>query len=179
MVFDIFTLVELVWLIIPAYAANGLAPLFKGKHMMDFGKTLKKQPVFGSGKTWEGFIGGVIVGGVIGLVEQLAYPLLPWGLSPQALNLAPMTLTLGLFLGLGAMTGDLCGAFIKRRCGIDRGRPAPLLDQEDFIIGSIFFARILTPIRPEWFVLAFFMTPVLHIIANIIAYILKVKKEPW
>lgn len=179
MVFDIYTLVEAIWLVIPVYAANGLAPLFKGKHQMDGGRTFRKMPVFGAGKTWEGFIGGIVVGGVLGLVEQLAYPFLPFSISPVALAIVPMTLYLGLVLGFGAMFGDLCGAFIKRRCGIERGKPAPLLDQEDFIIGSVFFASFATAIKPDWFVLLFVITPVIHLFANGIGYLARVKKEPW
>ncbi len=181
MVFDIFTLVEALWFIIPAFAANGFAPVFKGKHAIDGGRTFRKQPILGAGKTWEGLIGGVVVGGIIGLVEQLAFPFLPWGLSPQLLNIVPMSLTLGLLLGFGALFGDLCGAFVKRRCGIERGRPAPLLDQLDFVIGAFAFAYFFgfVALEASWFVLLFVLTPILHIIANGIGFLLKVKKEPW
>ncbi|MBM3303578.1 MAG: CDP-2,3-bis-(O-geranylgeranyl)-sn-glycerol synthase [Candidatus Aenigmarchaeota archaeon] len=181
MVFDIFTLVEAVFFILPAYAANGLAPLFRGKHAIDGGKTIRKQPILGAGKTWEGLIGGIVVAGVIGLVEQLAFPFLPWSLSPQPLVIVPMTLVLGLIIGAGAMFGDLCGAFIKRRCGIERGRPAPLLDQEDFLVGAFAFAWLIggAALQSGWFVLLFVLTPALHVVANVIGFLLKVKKEPW
>jgi CDP-2,3-bis-(O-geranylgeranyl)-sn-glycerol synthase len=179
MVFDIYTLVEVVFLILPAYAANGLAPVFRGKHPIDGGRTFRGRPLFGSGKSWEGLIGGAVVGGIIGLVEQLASPYLPFSASPVALVIVPMSLWLGLLLGFGAMAGDLCGAFIKRRCGIERGRPAPLLDQEDFIIGSLAFASLLVAIKSDWFVLLFFMTPFIHLFANGVGYLLKVKREPW
>jgi len=178
-VFDIYTLVEAIWLVIPIYAANGLAPLFKGKHRMDGGRLLRGKPIFGSGKSWEGFIGGIVVGGVIGLVEQLAFPYLPFGSSPVMLTLVPMSFFLGLLLGFGALFGDLGGAFVKRRCGIERGRPAPLLDQEDFIIGAFFFASFAVALRADWFVLLFIITPAIHLFANIIGFALKVKKEPW
>jgi len=181
MVFDIFTLVEAIWIILPAYAANGLAPVFRGKHAIDGGKMIKKQPILGAGKTWEGLIGGIVVAGIIGLVEQMAFPFLPWSLSPQPLTIVPMTLVLGLTIGSGAMFGDLCGAFIKRRCGIDRGRPAPLLDQEDFMVGAFAFAWLFgsVTLQSGWFVLLFVLTPVIHVIANVVGYLLKVKKEPW
>jgi CDP-diglyceride synthetase len=31
----------------------------------------------------------------------------------------------------------------------------------------------------EWFILLAIMTPLCHLAANVIAYLLKVKKEPW
>ena len=179
MVFDIFTLVEVVWILIPVYTANGLAPVFKGRHPIDFGKTLRKMPVLGEGKTWEGLIGGVVVGGIIGIVEQLAYPFLPFSISPVHLAIIPMSMGFGLVLGFGALFGDLCGAFVKRRCGMQRGQPAPLLDQEDFIIGAFFVASFFAALKPEWFVLAFVITPAIHVVANFVGFLLKVKKEPW
>jgi CDP-2,3-bis-(O-geranylgeranyl)-sn-glycerol synthase len=179
MVFDIFTLVEAMWLIIPAYAANGLAPIFRGKHYIDGGRLLRGKPILGKGKTWEGLIGGAVVGGIIGLVEQAAFNYLPFQYSPVLLTIVPMSFWLGLLLGFGALFGDLCGAFVKRRCGLERGRPAPLLDQEDFVIGAFFFASFAVALKADWFVLLFVLTPVLHLIANGIAFLIKLKKEPW
>ena len=50
-IFNIFILVEAFWLVLPAYAANGLVPLFKGKHPIDGGRRLVKNRIFGDGKT--------------------------------------------------------------------------------------------------------------------------------
>ena len=53
MVFDIFTLVEGLWIFLPAYAANGLAPLVKfkkGLHPIDSNKSFRGKPIFGPGK---------------------------------------------------------------------------------------------------------------------------------
>lgn len=177
--FTIYVLVEAVWLVLPAYAANGLAPLARGKRMVDGGRKLWGQPIFGTGKTWEGLLLGTCMGGVIGLVQQLAYPYLPWSASPVLLQLAPMTWLLGLFLGLGAMLGDMAGAFVKRRLQMPRGQSAPIMDQLDFIAGSLVLASLLAPIRLEWVILLAVMTPFLHLTANIIAYMVKLKKEPW
>jgi len=182
MVFDIYTLVEAIWLILPAYAANGLTPLIglcKNLHPIDGGRKLWGQPLFGEGKTWEGLIFGTLIGGLIGMVEMLAYPYLPFGISPEPLNIVPMSLLLGLVLGLGAMLGDLGGSFIKRRLRIARGRPAPILDQEDFLVGALLFSLLLVSLEWDWVVLLAVITPVIHVTANILGYLLKVKKQPW
>lgn len=182
MVFDIYTLVEALYLILPAYAANGLTPLVglrKGLHPIDGGKKFRGQQLFGEGKTWEGLVFGTLMGGLIGLVEMLAYPYLPFDISPVPLNIIPMSLFLGLLLGFGAMCGDLGGSFIKRRLKIPRGKPAPILDQEDFLAGALLFSLLLVAIEAGWVILLVVITPVIHITANILGYLLKVKKQPW
>ncbi|HJW97292.1 MAG TPA: CDP-2,3-bis-(O-geranylgeranyl)-sn-glycerol synthase [archaeon] len=182
MVFDIYTLVEAIWLILPAYAANGLTPIIglrKGLHPIDGGRRLKGEPLFGPGKTWEGLVFGTLVGGLIGLIEMLVYPYLPFSVSPVPLDIIPMSILLGLLLGFGAMFGDLGGSFIKRRLKIQRGKPAPILDQEDFLVGALLFSLLLVSLKWDWVILLAVITPVIHIVANGIGYLIKVKKQPW
>lgn len=180
-IFNIFIFVEALWLIIPAYGANGLVPLIKGRRPIDFGKRLKDgQRLFGPGKTWEGFVFGCIMGAVIGTVQMLAFPYLPWEASgPVVLGIAAMGPVLGFLLGFGAMLGDLAGSFIKRRFKISRGKPAPLLDQEDFLIGALLFALLMVSIKFHWVIMLAIITPVFHWVANGVAYLVRVKREPW
>jgi len=180
--FTIYVLVEAIWLILPAYASNGLTPLVglkKKTHPIDMGRKFRRQPLFGPGKTWEGLVFGTFIGGLIGLVEMLAYPSLPFSISPEPLNIVPMSPLLGLLLGFGAMLGDIGGSFIKRQLKIPRGKPAPILDQEDFLIGAFLFSLLLLAPEIEWVILLAVITPVLHITANVIGYLLKIKKQPW
>lgn len=176
---DIYTFVEAVWLMFPAYGANGLCMLAKGKRPIDGNRTFCGKPVFGPGKTWEGLILGVIVAIAVASFQMFAFPFLPWDLSPVPLDIVAMFPLLGLVIGLGAMVGDLGGSFVKRRMGIPRGKPAPLLDQLDFIIGMFVFASFVITIKWEWVVILLVLTPVLHLVANGIAYLLKIKKVPY
>lgn len=182
-VFNIYTLVEVVWLILPAYAANGLVPLlglYKGKlHQVDFGKKFRGKPLLGPGKSWEGLFLGSVLGVLIASIEMLAFPFLPFEISPAPLTIVVMTPLLGLLLGFGAMAGDIAGSFIKRRLGLERGSPAPILDQDDFVIGAFLFVSLIMAVRMEWWILLLVITPILHWIACAIGYILKVKKTPW
>ncbi|MFH0956321.1 MAG: CDP-2,3-bis-(O-geranylgeranyl)-sn-glycerol synthase [Candidatus Aenigmatarchaeota archaeon] len=185
-VFTIYVLVEATWLVLPAYAANGLVPLFKGKRRLDFGKKFfDGEPILGPGKTIEGLVLGSIVGVIIGLVEMLAFPYLPWTLSDVPLTLVGqsnllMLPLLGFLLGFGAMVGDSVGSFFKRRLKLKRGQPAPLLDQLDFLFGAFLFASIIIGVpKLEWVILMAILTPVFHFAACVIGYLLKVKKEPW
>jgi CDP-2,3-bis-(O-geranylgeranyl)-sn-glycerol synthase len=45
-----------------------------------------------------------------------------------------VSLTQALLLSIGALLGDIAGAFIKRRLGISQGGPAPILDQLGFLV---------------------------------------------
>jgi CDP-2,3-bis-(O-geranylgeranyl)-sn-glycerol synthase len=176
---DIYTFIEAVWLIWPAYGANGLCMLARGKRAVDGGRTWRGKQIFGPGKTWEGLILGTIVGTLVATLQMFAYPYLPWSLSPVALDIVPMTPLLGLLMGLGAMLGDIGGSFIKRRLNIARGRPAPLLDQLDFIVGMLLFASFVIAFKWEWTVILLVMTPVIHLAANGVAYLLKLKNVPY
>lgn len=185
MVFDIFTLVEGLWIILPAYAANGLAPLVKllPRHPIDGGRSWRGRPIFGEGKSWEGLLLGAAAGMLVALVEQAAFPFLPWPLSEEihgvALNIVPMTAGLGLLLGLGAMLGDLLASFAKRRAGLPRGAPVPLLDQDDFVVGAFAFASLLIGVELGWVILYLIITPLIHLLASHIGYRLHLKREPF
>lgn len=176
----LFYFIEAIWFILPAYAANGFAPLFRGKVPIDGGRNYKDgRRIFGDGKSVRGFLGGCFIGALIATIMMFAYPYFPWNESPVALRIIPMSPLLGFLLGFGSMTGDLAGSFVKRRLDIGRGKPAPLLDQIDFLAGAIFFTFIITDIRAQWIVLLLVMTPAFHLIANVIAYLVKVKNEPY
>jgi len=176
---DLYTFVEAVWLIWPAYGANGLCMLARGKQAIDGGRMWRGKQIFGPGKTWEGLALGVVVATLVATFQMLVAPLLPWNLSPIPLDIVPMTPLLGFLMGLGAMLGDIGGSFIKRRLGIARGKPAPLLDQLDFVVGMLIFASLLVAFKWEWAVILLVMTPIIHLTANFMAYLLKLKNVPY
>ena len=180
--FSIFTLIEAIWLILPAYAANGLTPLVGKKgnlHRMDFGKEFKGEPLLGKGKSWEGLFFGSIVGTAVAGIQMLAFPYLPFGLSPVELDIVPMSLLLGLLLGFGSLLGDAAGSFLKRRLGISRGNPAPLLDQLDFLAGALLFSSVMVSLKLEWIVILVIITPVIHVIASMVGFRARIKRNPW
>ncbi len=173
-------LVDALWLMLPAYVPNSSAVLFAGKTPIDFGGTfVDGKRIFGPGKTWRGLIGGTIVGIVVGLLLQFIELSTHLGLPSFDPLLVVVTLS------LGAMLGDLIKSFFKRRLGLSRGRPLPLADQLDFVIG----AWVLTYLFfPEWFVHNFtlpvivvvlVLSPLIHLTVNLIGYKLGKKQEPW
>lgn len=178
---DLFVeFVKAVWIILPAYAANGFPTLANGKNPMDFGKRwIDRERIFGDGKTVEGFLLGLAVGTGVGILEALLYPYLNSYANFYGAELPLMNIFIGFMIPLGALCGDLAGSFIKRRFRLPRGADAPVLDQLNFVAGVIFFAYFFTEITFWMVVIMAIITPVIHRTANIIAYGLKIKKVPW
>ena len=51
-----------------------------------------------------------------------------------------LSCTVCVLIPLGALLGDLTGAFIKRRLGIQPGGLLPIVDQIDFVVGAVVFS---------------------------------------
>ncbi len=162
------------WFIAPAYAANAFPPVVKGMHPLDFRKKLLSHRVLGNGKTFEGTIAGILFGMVIGSVQIYGQRLIP-----SELGLTEMTLPLVFMLSFGAVAGDILGAFMKRRFGIRRGAPAPLLDQLDFLVIAILLANFIVIINMQVVLLLLLLTPPIHWVSNLVGYYARIKKTPW
>ena len=172
MVWELF--VHTLQIALPAYIANA-SPTFLiklRKHPIDFGLKYNGQRLLGEGKTIEGFILASLMGYLAGLLELQIIA----GISYNFLVIPPIVF---LFIGIGAMIGDMTGSFIKRRMKLKRGENAGLLDMIDFIIGAFILAAFFIQYSPWCFVIALIITPIVHRVANIIGYRIGVKKEPW
>lgn len=184
-------LLEALWFILPAYMANSIANdvahiryFEKYSYPLDFGLKWRGVRIFGQNKTWRGLFFGVAAAVLTGLLQQnygaQANAFLADSLKlDSTLNLPQMSMTLAFLIGFGAMSGDAVKSFFKRRMGIESGQPAPLLDQLDYIFGAFFFAWLVTPINLEYFALVIIITVPIHLMANLIAWLLKLKNVPW
>jgi CDP-2,3-bis-(O-geranylgeranyl)-sn-glycerol synthase len=177
-----------IFLFLPAMVPNSAAVLFGGGTPVDFGRTWRGKRLLGDGKTWTGLIGGVAAGTSLGIlliiITQAADLGEPWSWGPGFEGVGVV-----LTLSLGSLLGDMTGAFIKRRLGMERGQKAPVLDQYDFVAGAL----LLTALFYYNWVAAHYLqggsivaliallvfVPVLHRTVNIIGYKLGKKKEPW
>ncbi|MBD3260068.1 MAG: CDP-2,3-bis-(O-geranylgeranyl)-sn-glycerol synthase [Candidatus Altiarchaeales archaeon] len=172
-------ILETLWFILPAYAANA-SPLYSTKipvikkfnQPMDFGINFAGNRLLGDGKTWAGFMVGILTSLTTAFTLNLINLLLP-------LNLPQHTLLLGFLLGFGAMSGDAFGSFIKRRTGFERGAPALFLDQLDFLAGALLITLPLHPLNLPQISVAVLLTPPIHGLTNRIAWLIKLKKHPW
>jgi CDP-2,3-bis-(O-geranylgeranyl)-sn-glycerol synthase len=161
--------------IFPAYASNGAPVLFvrlvKNPHPIDCGAFfIDGRRILGDGKTLEGLVSGLMAGILAGIILSSL---------PIPLYRSPLEFVL---LCVGAMLGDILGSFSKRRFGVPRGGPVPVLDQLGFLILSIVTAwSVMGP--PEWvdsssIIFLFVLTFLLHLGTNAAAYLIGLK-DRW
>lgn len=149
----------------PSYTANAAPLIFGGGKTLDGGRRLRDgQPIFGAHKTIRGVIAGILGGTLIGLLE-----------SPIDNRLA----FAGFMISLGVVSGDLLGAFIKRRLHVEPGKAFPVLDQLDFVLGGLIFGYAFFPIGPVSALFVVLVTPPIHLGTNYGAYRLGMKKTHW
>ncbi|NWG11661.1 CDP-2,3-bis-(O-geranylgeranyl)-sn-glycerol synthase [Candidatus Bathyarchaeota archaeon] len=158
-------IIEALQFIFPAYCANAIPVVAGGDNPLDLGKKFfDGQPIFGKNKTFRGFFSGLVVGTAVGLAESMifGYPFL-----------------FGFILSLGALLGDLAGAFIKRRLELSPGNMLPIVDQLDFVVGAILFSFFVMTISWELILVVLLITPPIHLLTNFAAYKLGLKSNPW
>jgi CDP-2,3-bis-(O-geranylgeranyl)-sn-glycerol synthase len=151
--------------IFPAYCANAAPVLGGGGKPMDFGKNFSDgKRIFGTNKTFRGFFVGLVIGATVGIMDCVAFGF-PW--------------LFAILTPLGALLGDLVGAFLKRRLDIAPGGLLPIVDQIDFVVGALVLSLPLMVINWETAVTVLLLTPPIHLFTNFLAYKLKLKKHPW
>ncbi len=159
-------IIQALKFIFPAYCANATPVLAGGGPKMDFGKNfVDGKRLFGNNKTFRGFLFGWVIGMLVGSVEFVVFPGFP--------------VLFVVLIPLGALLGDLTGAFIKRRIGIAPGGLLPIVDQVDFVVGALVFSIPLAIVSWELAVTVLLITPPIHLFTNFLAYKLKLKKHPW
>lgn len=188
-------IIEALWFILPAYIANSTpVNVSKIKFLEKYGKPIDAGRkwlgvrIFGDGKTWRGLITGIIAGTLVGIIQVIIQP----SVENYFPYLPTMSIPLAFMLSTGALIGDMAASFVKRRAGLNTGDPAPLLDQLNFIFGAFFFAWLWSCIiEGRWqgvfeemigydrFFVLVIITPVLHLFSNFLAWIWKLKKQPW
>lgn len=172
---DIETAIALLLFALPAYVANAIPVLLGGGLHLDLGRNFPdSRRIFGDGKTIRGFLagvfGGIVAGGAVSFfLLSRFFP----DARTQFIGFAVMA--------FGTMLGDALGSFLKRRLGIEPGKPF-ILDQLMFLVVAlvIVFPFALPGIYSiENIVLLFVATYILHSGSNWAANKLGWKKVPW
>jgi len=185
MVVSLATVVGALWAMLPAYVPNNAAVLAGGGRPIDGGRTLGGARLLGDGKTWRGTAVGTLVGVALAVVLNRLDAAVAAGLGLPADALPAFPLPAALGLAVGAMLGDVGASFLKRRSGRERGAAFPGLDQLDFVVGALALSALLAP---GWFggtftlpriAVVVVVTPLLHVLTNVGAYLVGAKNEPW
>ena len=156
-----------IYIAIPAYVANSTPVLLGGGAPIDGGRTLLDgHRILGANKTIRGFVSGLLCGSIAAVAEATFFA-------------NAWLLFVGATASLGALLGDLVGAFMKRRLDIAPGNPLLIVDQLDFLFGAVLLALPLLPISVMAILILVAATVPIHLTANAIAYLLGLKKRLW
>jgi CDP-2,3-bis-(O-geranylgeranyl)-sn-glycerol synthase len=165
--FDLSDLLIAVYVAIPTYVANSTPVILGGGSPVDRGrKFVDGRRIFGTNKTVRGFTFGLLLGSAAGLAEAILF---------RNYLLVPA----GIIASLGALLGDLFGAFLKRRLDIPPGHPLPVVDQLDFILGALVLVSPLLKITTGAVFILVIATVPIHLFSNAVAYMLRLKKRLW
>ncbi len=167
-----------IYFVLPAYVAN-MSPLFAQALRLPFGIPISEKHL-GAHKTYRGYYSGYL--GALGTLYLQQY-FLAEGFGVAAfgfLDYSEMNLFFFAFLfGFGALFGDSVESFFKRRRGIRPGASWPVFDQLDLIAGALIFTYPFADIPVEVIIVLLGVSPLLHVLANVIGYAIGIKKVRW
>ena len=194
------------FILLPSFFTNAAMVLtgkIKGipRFPIDGGRMHKDgERILGDGKSWNGFIGGWIVGFTVSVAiswwifariyEADQYQLLSFFTQDsirsfissvydlEGLHLGIYLLSQGL-IALGSPVGDMMGSYVKRRRHIGRGSVFLFVDQNDFIILSALVSLFFFPFTWYYWLVVLTLTPLLTAFSNWIGYLMYKKDVPW
>ena len=167
-------ILNVLWFFLPAYAANSTASLFKIKFL---NKPISKK-IFGSHKTYSGFIVGTLFALVTGVVQRFLFNF-DFFQKISFFNYLENYLLIGFLLGFGALFGDLIKSFFKRRIKIPPGKKWIPFDQIDYTLGALFFSLFIWQPSLIFVLSAVFLNLFLHIFSNHIGFWLGIRRAKW
>ena len=148
-------------LIVPAYISNASMVITGGGKPIDGRKHFRDgRRILGDHKTMRGTLSGLMIGILVGFIQ--------------------MKLFRGLLLSIGTICGDIIVSFIKRRLNLKPGAMLPIADQLGFIIFAVLIVSLIQPLpsgEPVATILV--VTLPIHFLTNVIAWLLKLKPNPW
>ncbi len=178
----IIYLISIVYLLVPAAFAN-MIPVFVKNYFkalafpVDFNTKFEGSRLFGSHKTFRGFVFGILASIIIVIIQIYLYRFnLFKDISFLDYN-NTNPFVFGFLVGFGVLFGDLVGSFIKRRFRVRPGRSFLILDQINSAIGYVIF---VVPFYFKSWSLAFWIIIVWffgHLALRYLGYLLRITKE--
>ena len=162
-------LLELAYLMLPAYVAN-MAPPF-AKYLRGWNRPISRR-LLGEHKTVVGFGLGIVCGVLAAWLQSR----IDWRGS-----LAPPSdwLAVGFAQGFGAMAGDSIKSLFKRARGIAPGQSWIPADQLDFVVGALALLWPWVRLGVLDVLLILVMTFVGDVIVNHISFRLGIRDTKW
>lgn len=175
MIFDTKEIVLIAYLLLPGILANMSPVLFTKVNFLnkpvDLGKKIGETRMLGDNKTYRGLFFGILMAILVAFIQIWVPVNTPYQITPQNFWYV------GFLLGFGALFGDIVESFFKRRIGIPPGKPWIPFDEIDHVIGALImisFTFSLPLIPTMWIII---LTTPIHIIINLVAYLLKLRKD--
>jgi len=175
-----------IWLFLPAAFSNIFAMVSRHfpkvallERPIDFGKEYKGQRLLGDGKTFRGYLFGVLFSILIAVVQMFLFKnieSLDKFIDVDYTNFNPFLW--GGLAGLGALLGDSVESFFKRRVGIKRGEPWFPFDQIDFAIGASLISFFYKQLEVKYYLALVLIFFVGHIIIKYTGYLLGIDDKP-
>jgi CDP-2,3-bis-(O-geranylgeranyl)-sn-glycerol synthase len=175
-----------IWFFLPAGLAN-MAPIFAAKlpllnrlsFPLDCYITFRNKRLFGSHKTVRGLMSGIVCGVLTAYLQVFLYIQIPLIRSFVSIDYTAINpFLLGLLASLGALTGDALRSFFKRQRRIAPGKSWFPFDQIDYVIGGVVFTAFYIQLTIWQYILLFVIWFLLHPVATLIGYWLKLKDSP-
>ena len=169
-------ILQSLWFFLPAYLANMAPPLFKKWNLLNGLAVPINKRLFGKNKTYRGILAAVLFGMLIFIMQKFLYD---YGFikSIALFDYNNASVILGFLLGFGAIFGDLIKSFLKRRLGIEPGKPFIPFDQLDFVVGALLFSSVIYAPPLKVIISIIIISPLLHLLVNRIGYYLHITRK--
>jgi len=160
----------------PTFIANAVPVVIKNiPFVRDFKKPINEK-LFWKNKTYRWFISGVFFAVLISILFFFWLKYI-WNFEfinkyYEIINSLNIAIIAWLLQWFWALFWDIFESFIKRRIGKKPGEAWPFWDGIDYIIWAIIFFAIIFVPTIVWIVFLILFSPLISLIANIIAYLL-------
>ena len=182
----IFTgILNMIWCRVPVFKTIN-KPIDNRKSLRDGNR------VFGNNKTWKGFAGYIVFAVICTVVWGLICGNVRYLLQNNYFyvyheNRMPYNLIMGALLGLAYALFELPNSFIKRRLGIEEGKPAKgitkwvfvFFDQADSIFGCVLVLCLVYRMTVPAYFGYVLIGAATHIVINILLYFARLRKNPF
>lgn len=147
------------------------------KHPIDFEIKVRERRLFGENKTFEGLVMAMLFALFVGLIQYLIRDV-PFFKTHSIIDYSTSAIFwIAPVQGFAAVLGDALKSSLKRQVGVKPGKPFLFVDQTDFVFTNILFSYFLYPVDPVYYLAILIIYPLLHIVSNIIGYLIGVKEE--